>query len=254
MPFHSSKSVRNSLQNDQDTSMSDQTYTQNPQNEALLDQNQAEADRITQMMEEEEEEVQMKSEAVAQKEGEEEEEVQMKSEAVTQKEGEEEEEVQMKSEAVAQKEGEEEEEMQMKSASSSASTLANSPSKSHELPPQLQAQAESVLGEDLSQVKIKESEQAREVGALAYTQGNELTFAPGQFQPQSKQGQELIGHELAHVQQQKQGRVQATTQTKGLPVNDDPALEKEADVIGEKIAGEEVETGLKKKALNQVLR
>jgi hypothetical protein len=35
--------------------------------------------------------------------------------------------------------------------------------------------------------------------------------------------------------QQRQGRVQATTQLKqGVPVNDDPGLENEADVMGAK--------------------
>ncbi len=105
------------------------------------------------------------------------------------------------------------------------------------LPLPVQNKMEATMGADFSNVNIHpNSQQAQEVGALAYTQGNDVHFAPGQFDPNSQKGQSLIGHELAHVVQQRQGRVQATTQAKGLPVNDDPALEKEADVIGEKAA------------------
>ncbi|MBN2422746.1 DUF4157 domain-containing protein, partial [Candidatus Woesearchaeota archaeon] len=80
------------------------------------------------------------------------------------------------------------------------------------------------------------SDQATNMGALAYTQGNDVHFAPGQYNPGSQQGQELIGHELTHVVQQRQGRVAPTKQGKGLPVNDNPALEKEADEMGAKAA------------------
>jgi len=74
------------------------------------------------------------------------------------------------------------------------------------------------------------------LGALAYAQGNEVHFAPGQFKPDNQAGQELIGHELAHVVQQRAGRVKATTQAKGIGVNDDKGLEREADDMGRKAA------------------
>jgi hypothetical protein len=45
-----------------------------------------------------------------------------------------------------------------------------------------------------------------------------------------------LGHELTHVEQQKQGRAQPTKQGKGLNVNDNPALENEADVMGRRAA------------------
>jgi hypothetical protein len=75
------------------------------------------------------------------------------------------------------------------------------------------------------------------MGALAYTQGNDVHFAPGQYNPESSKGQELIGHELTHVVQQRQGRVKPTKeQGKGLSVNDNPSLENEADTKGKKAA------------------
>jgi hypothetical protein len=112
------------------------------------------------------------------------------------------------------------------------------------LPQNIQAKMEGAFGADFSSVSIHQnSSQATELGALAYTQGEDIHFAPGQFDAQSHQGQSLIGHELAHVVQQRAGRVQATTQMKGVGVNDDAALEREADVMGEKAARGEAQAG-----------
>ena len=86
---------------------------------------------------------------------------------------------------------------------------------------------------DFSGVRVHpNSPAAPAVGALAYTQGTDIHFAPGQFSPNTLPGQRLLGHELAHVQQQSQGRVTPTTEINGLPVNDSPALEEEADRLG----------------------
>ncbi|QHT70508.1 DUF4157 domain-containing protein [Rhodocytophaga rosea] len=90
------------------------------------------------------------------------------------------------------------------------------------------------FGADFSDVNIHQGEQATQVGALAFAQGNDIHFAPGQYDPQSQRGQELLGHELTHVVQQRQGRVQPTTQAGGLPVNDDHSLEAEADEMGKR--------------------
>ncbi len=107
----------------------------------------------------------------------------------------------------------------------------------------VQTKMENAFQEDFSDVQVtKDSDEATQMGAQAFAQGNKIHFAPGNYKPHSTEGQELIGHELAHVVQQKQGRVKATTQAKGAPVNDDPALEKEADLMGKKAA--ESEEGL----------
>ena len=93
------------------------------------------------------------------------------------------------------------------------------------------------FGTDFSDVNVHaNSDKAIEIGALAYAQGSDVHFAPGQFNPDSQKGQELIGHELAHVVQQKEGRVSAKKQGAGMPINDDPGLEKEADEMGAKAA------------------
>jgi len=103
------------------------------------------------------------------------------------------------------------------------------------LPDGIKQKMETAFNSDFSDVKVhSNSSKAPEVGALAYTQGNNIHFAPGQFNPDTSAGQKLIGHELTHVQQQREGRVKPTTEIAGMPVNDNPALEKEADILGEK--------------------
>ena len=110
-------------------------------------------------------------------------------------------------------------------------------SSNGDLPPKVQMKMENAFGQDFSNVNIhKDSKSATDVGALAYAQGNDVHFAPGQFKPNTQAGQELIGHELTHVVQQREGRVKPTTQAKGLPVNDDKGLEKEADDMGKMAA------------------
>lgn len=105
------------------------------------------------------------------------------------------------------------------------------------LPEAVQTKMESSMGADFSGVNIQtNSKSAQDVGALAYTQGSDVHFAPGQFKPDTKGGQELIGHELAHVIQQKAGRVKANKSVGNMPVNDNTSLEKEADVAGAKAA------------------
>ena len=109
--------------------------------------------------------------------------------------------------------------------------------RSHPLDALVQAKMERSFHQDFSDVKVTEnSAEAENMGALAFTQGQDVHFAPGQYNPTSGAGQELIGHELTHVVQQQQGRVKANQQAKGVAVNDDPALEQEADVMGRKAA------------------
>lgn len=98
-------------------------------------------------------------------------------------------------------------------------------------------QMSSSFGHDFSDVNIHTgSQSAVDAGALAYTQGNDIHFAPGQYDPASKGGQELLGHELTHVVQQREGRVQANNEVNGMPLNDDRELEEEADQLGAKAA------------------
>lgn len=67
-----------------------------------------------------------------------------------------------------------------------------------------------------------------QLNAHAYTQGGDIHVAPGQ--------ERHLPHEGWHVVQQAQGRVRPTMQAKGVQVNDDRSLEREADVMGARAA------------------
>ena len=120
---------------------------------------------------------------------------------------------------------------------------AYSPAKqgnSNGLPHQLQSNMESMGGVDLSDVKVhRNSDKPAQLQAHAYAQGSDIHLASGQ--------DKHLPHEAWHVVQQKQGRVQATTQLKShqnkVGINDSPALEREADVMGEKAMQGEQSSG-----------
>jgi hypothetical protein len=104
------------------------------------------------------------------------------------------------------------------------------------LPAAVRTKMEAAFASDFSAVRVHEGGKAAAMGAVAYAQGNDLYFRSGAYDPHGAAGQELLGHELAHVVQQRNGRVQAQAQAKGAPHNDDPALEAEADAMGARAA------------------
>ena len=106
----------------------------------------------------------------------------------------------------------------------------------------VKSKMENSFGTSFGDVNIHtDSSQAKSMGALAFTQGSNVHFAPGQYNPQSSSGQALLGHELTHVVQQRAGRVAVPHQSKGAPINADHSLETEADNLGAKAAkGEQV--------------
>jgi hypothetical protein len=122
-------------------------------------------------------------------------------------------------------------------------TNHNSSSGSHSsMPAPVRSKMENSFGSSFGDVNIHtDSPQAKSIGALAFTQGNNVHFAPGQYSPESASGQALLGHELTHVVQQRAGRVAVPHQSKGAPINADHSLEAEADNLGAKAAkGEQV--------------
>ena len=88
---------------------------------------------------------------------------------------------------------------------------------------------ENAFGVDFTAVRILIGPEAAAIGALAFTRGEQIFFAPGRYDPLSRGGQELLGHELAHVVQQRAGRVRPDT---GSFLNTDTGLEREADRAG----------------------
>lgn len=100
------------------------------------------------------------------------------------------------------------------------------------IPESIKGKMEASFGTDFSDVRIHESPNAQAMGARAMTRGSEIFFAPGQFTAATQEGQSLLGHELSHVVQQREGRVEAP-QTGAFPLVDNSGLESEADREGE---------------------
>lgn len=117
---------------------------------------------------------------------------------------------------------------------------AKQQSKNGDLPEDFQTKMETSFNEDFSDVQFyKNSNDAKNLNARAFTQGNAIHFKDGEFDASSSKGQELIAHELAHVVQQRQGLVQATHQENGFLVNEERTLEKQADMDGRKALNSE---------------
>jgi GNAT superfamily N-acetyltransferase len=103
------------------------------------------------------------------------------------------------------------------------------------LPDAVRGKMEAALGADFSTVRVHVGPQAERIGAIAFTLGSDIYFAPGRYQPDTVQGQQLLGHELSHVVQQRAGRVRNPLGS-GLAVVQDHALEAEADRLGQRAA------------------
>lgn len=100
------------------------------------------------------------------------------------------------------------------------------------LPDYLKNRLEALSGYSMDQVRVHyNSPNPAHRHALAYTQGTEIHIAPGQEQH--------LPHEAWHTVQQMQGRVRPNMKENGIDTNNDPALEHEADVMGEK-AGQDI--------------
>ncbi|KRE86525.1 hypothetical protein ASG89_11000 [Paenibacillus sp. Soil766] len=181
--------------------------------------------------ESEEEELQMKpsAESIQRSEGaeSEEEELQMKpsTESIQRSEGgeSEEEELQMKpssGESIQLSEGgeSEEEELQMKSSSEGGfeagegieSQIKAKQGSGSKMDSSIQAKMESAFQTDFSNVNIHNDSEStkinRSLGAEAFATGNDVFFREGRYNPDSREGQELLGHELTHVVQQRGGK------------------------------------------------
>ncbi|MGG1550290.1 eCIS core domain-containing protein [Paenibacillus ferrarius] len=113
---------------------------------------------------------------------------------------EEEEPLQMKGEAGEGFEADAGIEEQIKSKQGSGSPMA----------PDVQAKMESAFNTDFSSVNIHTDSDSsmlnRSLGAEAFATGNDVFFREGRYNPDTREGQELLGHELTHVVQQRGGK------------------------------------------------
>jgi hypothetical protein len=68
---------------------------------------------------------------------------------------------------------------------------------------------ESAFGESFGDVRVHTGKHAgdaaEELGARAFTRGRDIYFNVGEFDPSTREGKEVLAHELAHVAQQRRG-------------------------------------------------
>lgn len=116
--------------------------------------------------------------------------------------------------------------------------------KGHHLDENVAAKAGQAMGQDFGDVKIHTDSQAsklsRQLGATAFTTGNDVFFREGAYEPQSEKGQHLIAHELTHVVQQ--GASPPSVQGK-MKVNEpDDQYEAEANQVADMVMNHEEES------------
>jgi len=103
---------------------------------------------------------------------------------------------------------------------------------------------EDRFGQDFGDVRVHTDQQAaasaRTIDAQAYTAGNDIVFAEGQYSPGSTTGRQLLAHELTHVVQQQQAPAAhgATLHRKAAAIRfqDEPTLDKVSE--GKKVLKE----------------
>lgn len=96
------------------------------------------------------------------------------------------------------------------------------------LPDNLKASIEKLSGYAMDDVKVHyNSNKPAQLNAQAYVQGTDIHLGSEQ--------EKHLSHETWHVVKQKEGRISPTIQMKeNISVNDDNALEKEAEIMGQK--------------------
>jgi len=93
------------------------------------------------------------------------------------------------------------------------------------LPERLRWALEHLSGHDLRGVRVhRDSTMPARLGARAFAYGEDIHLSPG--------AEDALAHEAWHVVQQLEGRVRPTGRLGGFALNDDPRLEREAEVMG----------------------
>lgn len=102
------------------------------------------------------------------------------------------------------------------------------------IPTQMKLDFERRSGLSFDDVRVHyNSGKPARLRALAYTRGTQVYMGPGQ--------ERHLRHELGHVIQQKRGFSRYDTMENGVPVSNNPEVERQADLLG---SGCSVQTGL----------
>lgn len=117
--------------------------------------------------------------------------------------------------------------------------------RGHNLESGIADKAGQTMGQDFSDVTVHTDAQAdhlsRQLGAKAFTTGNDIFFRENAYDPGSDAGQHLIAHELTHVAQQ--GAAAPSVQNK-LTVNDpNDQFEKQADNVADMVMNQPAAEG-----------
>jgi hypothetical protein len=99
------------------------------------------------------------------------------------------------------------------------------------LPPEVRERAEEFFTTDLSAVRIHIGPRPSQYGAVGLVQGDDIYFLPEYLDFTTREGLALLGHELAHVVQQRHLPLMGTGAEEQV-VLDDPDLEAQADLAG----------------------
>ncbi len=103
------------------------------------------------------------------------------------------------------------------------------------LPEAARAQFETTMNTDFSDVRIHPGQNHLAPNALAFTTGSNV-FTKSGFDLSQPSDRAILGHELAHVIQQRSGRVMESDQAS---IDPDVSLESEADQLGTRAANGE---------------
>lgn len=95
------------------------------------------------------------------------------------------------------------------------------------------------FGHDFANVRVHDdrtaAESARAVSARAFTLGRDVVFGAGQYAPDTREGRNLLAHELTHVVQQGDTVVPSQRELEVTTPAD--ASELEADAVAERVVG-----------------
>lgn len=112
----------------------------------------------------------------------------------------------------------------------------------------VQQQMSASTGHDFSGVKVHTDPEAdalsQQLGAKAFTTGQDVFFREGTYQPHTAGGQELLAHELTHVVQQRQGQVGGGSRMRVNEPGD--AFERQADETARAVASGQAPAALQR--------
>ena len=114
----------------------------------------------------------------------------------------------------------------------------------------VQASMNSATGHDFSSVKVHTDAESHglneQLGAKAFTTGQDIFFRAGAYNPGSSGGQELLAHELTHVVQQSTGQVSSGSKMTVNAPGD--AFEQEADSVAKAVSSPGAEANIQRQA------